>query len=97
MFVVEGYVDGVSYVVQVDADRPSSDVYKAASGSLRALQLIRGYDGTEIALTPVGPVIRADAGTGEGVLAILTEHTQVTSTVGDVPDLHGPEEPGTDH
>lgn len=95
MFTVEGYIDRVSYAVEVG--HPDDEVagYRITAGSTSALAVLRAHDGEDVEITPVGPTITADAGTAEGVLAILTGHTEVTGVEGDdVPDLLGPPEHG---
>lgn len=95
MFTVQGYIDQVSYAVEVGQDDDSLGGYKISAGSPSALGVLRAYDGDQVAVHAVGEDITADAGTPEGVLAILTAHTEVTDVAGDdVPDLLGPEERG---
>lgn len=102
-FIVEGYIDMVSYAVNVglpDSDTlPSS--YKQAVGSPAALAVLASHDGQNIDVTPVGPVVAGDCDTPEGVLAILKAYTDVTDVYADdgsdVPDLVGPTDPTHDY
>lgn len=99
MFTVEGYIQAagrpVSYAVEVG--HPDNDVagYRIAAGSTPALALLRSTDGTEVEVHATGDTIVADAGTPEGVLAILYARTEVTGVEGDdVPALYEPDEHG---
>lgn len=90
MITVQGYVDGVSYAVQIGGDSPIGmrDRTGMTSGSPAAVVLLDECDGDVVAISPVGPSMVADASTPEGALAILHARTQVTSVEGDdVPDL----------
>src|SRR4051812_38582361 len=87
-FTVQGYIDGVSYAVEVGGETvPREGI---AGGSPSALGVLRDHEGTDVLVSPVGPSITADLSTPEGVLAVLTAHTEVTSVDGDdVPNLLG--------
>lgn len=91
MINVMGYIDGVTYTVQIGGDTPIGmrDRTGLTSGSEGAIALLDEYDGTEVVdVTPVGPHVKADPATPEGALAILHARTQVTSVEGeDVPDV----------
>lgn len=94
MFVVQGYIDGVSYAVQVAAGATNGAGVGMAKGSSSALAVLRENADTEMLVSPVGPVIKGDVNTAKGVLAILTVCTDVTSVEGEgVPDLIGPVNP----
>lgn len=90
MFLVQGYIDGVSYAVQVAGSADAGSRVGFATGNSWALAVLREHANTEVLLSPVGPVIKGDVNTADGVLAILLCNTEVTSVEGDdVPDLLG--------
>lgn len=90
-FIIEGYINQVSYAVNVGLPHSEDIGYKQASGSPSALVLLEVHDGETVDVTPVGPQITADCDTPEGVLALLTSLTEVTDVYSDdgsdVPDL----------
>lgn len=100
MFTVEGYTDQdgipVSYAVEVGHPDEETIGYRITAGSPTALAVLQVRDGRPVSTSPTGDVVTADAGTPEGVLAILHEYTEVTAVEGeDVPEL--PPVHGTHH
>ncbi len=101
MIVVEGYIESVSYAVQIGGDtadavlHPNADRAGAVVGSLRAIGVLRRYEGSPVDVTPTGPTIVGSVTDPRGILAVLTAHTEVTSVTGDdVPQLVPPADPG---
>lgn len=87
MFVVKGYLNGISYAVQVGVDKKRANDGVVA-GDPRVIGLLQSYEGLPIS---IGVGRRSVTGTNdnpEWVLACLHEHTEVTDVDGDeVPDL----------
>lgn len=98
MFDVEGYVDQVSYVVRVGGDPAarSGRMERAgiALGTGRVIDVLRRNVGRRVLVTPTGPEVIGSTATPEGVLAMLTAYTEVTSVTGDAPQLIPPAEDG---
>lgn len=95
---IEGYVDGVSYILTAD-DATAEDA--AITGIInsgaapRAVAAMEAQTGETVAVTPTGPYVAAALDTIEGVVAAALGATEVTSISGDVPDWYGAEEDPT--
>jgi hypothetical protein len=89
MFTVQGYLDGISYTVQVGVDRRRANDGVVA-GNPRVIGLLQSREGLPMS---VGVGRRAITGTNENpewVLACLHAETQVTDVDGEtIPDLSG--------
>ena len=95
MFVVQGYIDRVSYAVEVG---PREGERELVRGNPRALALLDVLQGQPVLVTPVGPELIVDLTDARSVLAALTVNTQVTSVDGDdVPQLAEPDDPNVDY
>jgi hypothetical protein len=102
VFVVEGYIDSVSYAVQVGGDTadavldPRAERAGAVVGSPSAISVLSLHEGRDVLVTPVGPAVVGSVTDPAGILGVLYAHTEVTSVSGDdVPDLGLAPEPGT--
>lgn len=84
MFTVQGYVDGVSYAVEID---PTADEDDVVNGSPSAIGVLHAYEGEPLLVTPTGPTVIASVTDPAGILASLRAFTEVTSVEGDAPDL----------
>jgi hypothetical protein len=88
VFAVQGYINGVSYTVQVGGDpTPSALNVGVASGSTAAMHLLREHEGEDVLASPTGPLVHADYSDPQAVVAVLLAYTRVSSIDGDdVPD-----------
>jgi hypothetical protein len=94
IFTVLGYLNGISYAVQVGVDvrqtHPRQAIDGVVVGDPRAIGLLQTLEGLPVR---PGPGMRSRTGTNkdpEWVLACLHAHTQVTDVYGeDIPDLGG--------
>jgi hypothetical protein len=97
VFIVQGYIDGISYAVQVGVDHQvmSPRALGIVNGSPSAIQLLVDSEGLIVSVTPTGPSLAVSLTDPAGVLAALIAGTEVTSVEGDdVPDLVGSPKPG---
>jgi hypothetical protein len=97
MFTVQGYRDGVSYLVTVGGPpAETQDGFEAGCAVTDPMTAawLDEQAGEPWKATPTGPSGVTNLANPESVLGTLLAHTQVTSVDGDAPDLLGPVEPG---
>lgn len=86
-FILHGYIDGVAYHLNVPDDGE-------VDGTDNAMDLLDEREGTQVKVTPTGPVVRVDRADPESILGAFTALTQITRVDGDIPELYEPEQIG---
>jgi len=95
VITVQGYIEGVSYAVQIDPERQLSDADGVLVDPPASVSLLMALHETEeIAMTPTGPTVVGDRSDALGALAILQAHSDVTSIDGELPEGYPENEPG---
>jgi len=97
MITVEGYIDAVSYAVQIDPEQRNQRHGVLVDPPNSVIALVAVYDGEEALLTPTGPVVTIDRNDAMGVLGALHAHSDVTSVVGDLPADYPDSDPSVDY
>lgn len=88
-FIVKGYLNGITYRVQVGVDKARANDGVVA-GDPRVIGLLQSMEGLPITLGPGKRSVTGTTDNTDWVMAALHEHTQVTDVDGppeEIPDL----------
>lgn len=85
MYVVEGFLNGVHYTLQVEELGRTTRI----TGSRNITAYLESHLGADYRATPTGPFGRFDQTDPASVLGALLGWTQVTRVTGDPPDILG--------
>lgn len=77
MFVVKGFLNGISYALQVGVSKARANDGVVA-GDPRVIGLLQSWEGQPITLGPGRRSVTGSTDDEDWVLAALHEHTQVT-------------------
>jgi hypothetical protein len=84
-YIVQGYLDGVSYAVVVDPTQKDPDRGIVKQGPDSVLAAIAAQAGEMVHITIPGEAVEVSLNTPIGVLAGLSQVTEITRVEGDLP------------
>lgn len=84
-FTVQGSLDGALYEVEVTGDGGAPTM-----GSRRVAALVDQFTGTQVKVTPHGPVFVVSPSDPASVLALLSSRTRVSKVGSGAPELVDP-------
>jgi hypothetical protein len=93
MYVVHGYVDGVSYTATVGAASPGPDT-GIMTGTPSVMALLAAHRGTQVSGHHTSGSVPLDLDDEASIMHALLQLTQVTGIEGDAPQLYEPDEAG---